>query len=389
MQIIPANYSASFDNFLLTDPQTVREKLASVIGGITLYNAGLPNYPYNFTRDSILSGILMKDPVMLREQLIFSSLLQGDAKNPYTGEEPGKIFHQMPGMRQSNLSTEYNACDTTALFLYGHEIYLDLTNDYYFIERQKKYLEKAVSYIFSHLVNYLFVEDPKLSNAKRFALKLTYWKDSQVPNRKDGYPLYPAVFTLAHVQNMRALKSAAKLLSSPSLLETVNEMKRHLSILFDEKRGVFASGIDQKGFFPGTSSDNLHMLYYLEPGEISDEKINKIIKNTTILESSLGYITLKTKDEWLSNDITIHTGYHTDAVWPFEQAFIHAGALKFGLKSVTKICERIYSHIDGFYPELFRLKDGKFHSTGCHTQLWTIGARIYFDEYFQSANSSK
>ena len=137
MQIIPANYSANFDNFLLTDPQNVREKLASVIGGITLYNAGLPNYPYNFTRDSILSGILMKDPVMLREQLIFSSLLQGDAKNPYTGEEPGKIFHQMPGMRQSNLSTEYNACDTTALFLYGHEIYLDLTNDYYFIERQK------------------------------------------------------------------------------------------------------------------------------------------------------------------------------------------------------------------------------------------------------------
>ena len=48
MQIIPAIYSASFDNFLLTDPQTVREKLASVIGGITLYNAGLPNYPYNF-----------------------------------------------------------------------------------------------------------------------------------------------------------------------------------------------------------------------------------------------------------------------------------------------------------------------------------------------------
>lgn len=382
MHVIPADYFKKIDNFKLADSALALEQLAVPLNGIVLYNAGSPNYPYNFTRDSLLSAILMEDTVMLRNQLVYCSLLQGEYPDSLTGEEPGKIFHQMPGAIQRGLSTEYNACDTTAIFIHAHKIYLDLTQDFEFIDRQRKYLLRAVDYILRHLVNYLFVEDPKFSNASRFGLKLTYWKDSQVTNREEGYPSYPAVFTLAHVQNMRALFSASILLNSSDLYDTATQMKRHLTILFDERRGIFYSGVDQKGFFPGTSSDNLHMLYYLDKNDLSQEKILKMINNTRKLETDYGFMTLDTKDEWLLNDITRHTGYHTNTIWPFEQAFIHMGARKFGLPSVMKISERIYPHIDNSYPELFISIDKSFEKKGSDIQLWTIAAKIYFEKYF-------
>ncbi len=351
--------------------------LALPTNNIMLYSAGLPNYPANFTRDSIISGILMHDAKMLRDQLVFCALLQGGTKNPFTGEEPGKIFHEMPAARIDGLSSEFNACDTTALFIIGHEVYLQLTNDDTFITRQKKYLEKAVTYILSHIKNNLFVEDPAFCGAKRFALRVTYWKDSQVPNRHDGIPAYPAVYTLAHVQNMRALKSAAALLDASDLLHKAFEMNKYLSVLYDQKKGMYAIGIDQKGFFPGLSSDNLHMLYYLEPDEITPQKVQAIVKTMQILETQIGYLTFNTHWSGLAQDITTHTGYHTNTVWPFEQALIHSGAKKFGLTHVMNISSRIAAKLDTF-AELYMVAEDTVKKSGSATQLWTIAAQKYF-----------
>lgn len=346
---------------------------------ITLYRAGLPHFPSNFTRDSILASILLSDAKMLRDQLTYCALLQGKEKKAQTGEEPGKIFHEMPGVRIEGLNTEFNACDTTALFVYGHEVYLTLTHDEEFITRQRKYLEKAVEYILSHVVNNLFVEDPKYCGAKRFALRVTYWKDSQVPDREEGLPIYPAVFTLAHVQNLRALRSAAHLLQAPDLAKKADAMVKYMSVLYDEKRGLFHIGIDQRGFLPGVSSDNVHMLYYLNKGDITEGKVQSIITNTGILETDYGYLTVTTQDPWLSQDITIHTGYHTNTIWPFEQAFIHQGALKFDLPHVLEVSGRISAHLDT-YPEIISFAGGRFKKGGDILQLWTVAAKSYFDK---------
>jgi glycogen debranching enzyme len=349
-------------------------------GKITVYSAGLPNFPANFTRDGILSAILLKDAKMLRNQLVFCSIFQGTKRSAYTGEELGKIFHEMPGARIDGLSTEYNACDATSLFLYGHEIYVQLTDDYEFVVRQRKYLERAVSYILRHIVNNLFVEDPKYCGSSRFALQVTYWKDSHISNRANGSPMYPAVYTLAHVQAMRALKSAAILLNSPDLLRKAYAMLKHVFVLFDQKRGMFSLGLDQQGFFPGVSSDNLHLLYYLKPDEISPEKVASIVEGMKILESQCGYMTMNTKDPWLQHDVTKHSGYHTNTVWPFEQAFIHSAAKKFHLPHVAEIASRVTHHLDT-YPELFVLREGVLQKSGSTTQLWTIAAKHYFDTF--------
>ena len=213
-------------------------KLKNVFEGIEIYNAGIPKFQRNFTRDGIISAILMDDAKMLKNQLRFCALKQGIKKDSKTGEEPGKIFHEYPGVifeKRENLSTQFNACDTTALFIIGHKKYLELTNDKTLFENQKENIQKAVEYIKKHLRDGLFIENPKFAGAKKFALKVTYWKDSVVINRKEGEPNYPAVFTLAHIQNMRAMKYASELLKSKKLEENYIKMKKALENLWDHK----------------------------------------------------------------------------------------------------------------------------------------------------------
>ena len=64
-------------------------------------------------------------------------------ENPFTGEEPGKIFHEYPGVEINGYSTLFNACDTTAMFLIAHEVYQTLTGDKSLAKKQEKHIERA------------------------------------------------------------------------------------------------------------------------------------------------------------------------------------------------------------------------------------------------------
>ena len=203
-------------------------------------------------------------------------------------------------------------------------------------------------------------------------MKVTYWKDSVLINRKGGEPKYPVVFTLAHIQNMRAMKYASELLKSKRLEENYTKMKKALENLWDYKKRSFYIAIDKTGPIQGISSDILHALYYLEKNEITKEKINEILRNAMILETKIGYSTL---DPNLGDKIK--NGYHSRTVWPFEQAIIYEGAKKFGLKKIMKISSRILEYLDT-NPEIFKLENGSFQKGGCDPQLWTIAAKKYF-----------
>lgn len=342
------------------------------VDDLVLYQAGLPHFPRNFTRDSIISTILMKDSEMLKNQLIFCARKQGKKKDAYTGEESGKIFHEYPGVKIRGLSTLYNACDTTALFLIGHYYYFNWTKDRSFIEEQKDNIDSAISYILNHLKDGLFFEDPKSSGAEKFGLKVTYWKDSVVYDRVNGEPIYPAVFTLAHIMNLCAIRFASRILESEKLERVAEEMKKALLKLWDDDLGLFFIALDEKGPIKGVSSDSLHSLFYLEKGDLSDTKLKKIIKSSEKLETPIGYRTLE-------EDLAKKLGrdYHSRTVWPFEQAVINVGAKKFDLDKVEEVSSRVIQHLDTD-PEIFVLKNGKFEKGGCDPQLWTIAAKFYF-----------
>ena len=351
------------------------ERLRTEYDGLTLYQAGLPKFPRVFTRDSIISALLSRDVDMLRDQLKFSALKQGNKKDPSNGEEPGKIFHEYPGyMKQNGLSTEFNACDTTALFLMGLEVYYKLTGDRKLINKLKKNIEDAIKYILSHLKDNLFIEDPKFCDADKFALKVTYWKDSVISNRENGEPKYPVIYTLAHIQNMRGLKSAAFLLNSKDLENQVKKMKEALKKLYDET-GVFYIAKDRQGFIKGISSDILHALFYLDKEDLTEEQLNKIVEVVKILETDAGYRTLSPE---LENNLK--DKYHANTIWPFEQAIINIGARKFSLKRVEEFSSRVLNYLDSD-PEILILENGRIRKDGPDPQLWTIAAKKYFNDY--------
>ena len=350
------------------------EKLKFKKEGLILYKAGTPQFKNNFTRDSILSGILMQNSGMLKDQLIFCSKKQGIKKNPFTGEEPGKIFHEYPGKKIRGLSTKFSASDTTALFLIGHEIYQRLTKDKILAIQQKNSIIKAVNYIKSHLKNNAFVEDPKFCRGNKFALKVTYWKDSVLPLRNRGEPVYPVVYTLSHIQNMRALRSASFLLNDNSLERISLKMLDYFNEnLIDKKTNLPYIAIDKKGYLNYINSDLLHMLFYLKKGDISKKTLKAIVKNSKILETKAGYRTLEESYAKL-----VSNKYHAETIWPFEQAIIHAGAKKFNLKNVEKISLRILKYIKDKNPETLKIKNKKIIFSGCKSQLWTIAAKKYF-----------
>jgi glycogen debranching enzyme len=356
--------------------------------GLIVYDAGLPNFPRNFTRDGISSAFLAEDSQMLKEQLAFCARHQGQKIDPYTGEEPGKIFHEYPGFILNEHSTEFNACDTTALFLIGHNIYLEHTHDKSLLQEQQTQFHKAVNYILSHLENHFFIESPAFCESEQFALDVTYWKDSVILDRENGKSIYPVTYTLAHIQNMCALRNAAKLLGSKELEKEAILMHEAFQTLFDEELGVFYLAYDKQGTIQGVSSDSLHALFYLQPDDLSKQQLNRIVEASKALATHAGYLTLSPNDAKRAKSF-----YHARTIWPFEQAIINIGALKFGLTEVAQISERVFAYLDT-EPEILiqekngRLKKGRDSNdypeakNTCDPQLWTIAAKKYFSNLF-------
>ncbi|MGM5488405.1 MAG: hypothetical protein ACQESG_05640 [Nanobdellota archaeon] len=347
------------------------ERLAFKEGDLTLYKAGLPGFPRNFTRDGIISALLCECPEMLRDQLIFCARKQGRKQDALTGEEPGKIFHEFPGYFMRGRYTTFNGCDTTALFLIGHSRYVQWTGDTSLFEAHFGHIQQAVDYIVRHVdVRGLFIEDPSFADADGYALRVTYWKDSVLVERGDAEPDYPVVYPLAHVQNLCALRSIQAYFPGVSL--PIDQMVGGLSALFDWGLGNFYVALDGKGAISVVSSDCLHALYYLEPGDLSQHALELIRSSIKELETDYGFLTLS---RHYSGEI--EESYHTQTIWPFEQAIISCGARRFGMSDIAIVAEKVAGLLDTD-PEIIEFKKGVPVKGGNDPQLWTIAAKEYF-----------
>ncbi len=362
---------------LSKEDQENLKKLEKKEGKLKLYSAGYPIFQRNFTRDSLISGIIMKDSKMIKSQLIFCEKHQGTKKDPSSGEEKGKIHHEFPGVRLGKgLLTTYNACDTTALFLIAHEKYLKLTKDRSLVESQKDSIKEATNYILRHLKKGFFIESPSFSNASDFALKVTYWKDSEINYREDGKISYPVIYTLVHVKNLMALRSAKKILRTKKFDISIRKMKKALKKLINENKKILIK--DGKGENKKINSDILQMLFFLEKKDLKKNTIKSIMNVSKELETSYGYLTAKNNSHDEEKD------YHVNTIWPFEQALINAGANKFNLNKISKVSLRIYEYLNKA-PELFLYtENSEIKEKGCNPQLWTIAAKEYFKKNLSS-----
>jgi glycogen debranching enzyme len=365
----------------------IPKDLRMILAGYTLYKAGLAparketatcplteGYPRNFTRDSIITGILMGNASILHDQLRFAGDRQGERKDPFTGEEPGKIFHEYPPVIHRGRSTEFNACDTTALYLIGHDMYKKISHDGSLAEREREHIERAALYILNHIRDGFFTVDPSFSDADEYALKVTYWKDSEVARRTGGMPVYPIVYIFAQIQNLRALRAADTLLKKHTYAHTTEVMLNEIIQLWRKEDGLACFARDAKGPIRGISSGLLPGLAYHEPEDVPADIIDRVALFSQPLETPFGYRTIDAETEK-----TMRDPYHARTIWPYEQAMINIAARKHNLPHVKEVSERIIPHIQEGFPEIFVVKEGTdIHPDGNDPQLWTIGARDYF-----------
>mmetsp|Transcript_9720 Transcript_9720/g.14562 ORF Transcript_9720/g.14562 Transcript_9720/m.14562 type:complete len:539 (-) Transcript_9720:120-1736(-) len=385
--------------------------------GFRIFSAGHPTFQGNFARDSIITCLLLQDEGCMRSQLLFSAWNQGTNMDPGTGEELGKISHEIPGknIRKLQLSTKFSACDTTSLFLIGaHWLAVRLKKSYTrefdkveLFKELKPAVVAAIKYIETHVdTRGRFFEDAGMAGALRYALATTYWKDSPLSNSDPkADPEYPVVYPLAHAMALAAVRAAARLLDGKGghvlsvthrvkLHQLADRMRKALRIMmlegFQNRRREESSLSEEfpVAIFPTSnrtvstySSDGLHMLAYLESGDLSENVIFKLQNSSRILETPIGYLSGLSLTKGGSQR---RNSYHEGNVWPFEQALIYLGASRFGLDHVASVAMRILAPMAkmakrGNFPEYFARKSQvtgmtSWVSAGSKVQLWTIGA---------------
>jgi glycogen debranching enzyme len=335
----------------------------------TVYQAADPGYTSNFSRDSFTYGLLAEDLEALRAQVEFSRRHQGRRADPETGEEPGKIHHEWPGVRLRGLWTTYNACDTTALFVLALA-HLARRGERDIVRRCRKPLESALECLLAHLYDDVFYEDVKQSGAERFALKVTYWKDSELNvDGVDREPVYPIAYSLVHFMAKTAIRAAARLTRSDELRERAAAMTwRGFETFW--RGDHFAVAVQGDGTTIDTpSSDSLHTLLYLRRDEIAPADAERIVAYSRQLETPRGYLAALPRRADADE-------YHTRWVWVHEQALLHAAARRHGLAHAEAVCERIVPTLDSGFPELIDPTSGA--PAGNPMQLWSIGAHVYF-----------
>jgi glycogen debranching enzyme len=335
-----------------------------------LYQAADPGYSSNFSRDSLTYALLADDLRALKAQIEFSARHQGRRPDPKTGEEPGKIHHELPGVEMRGLWTTYDACDTTALFVIGLR-HLVRRGERRAARRYREHLDRALEYIHDHLVDDVFYEDPKQCGADRFALKVTYWKDSELNVRgKKREPTYPIAYALSHFQCKTALRAAARLTRSRELRARADAMtKRGFETFW--RGDHFAVAVQGDGtVIDPPSSDSLHSLLYLRAAEISADDAKAVVQYSKQLATRVGYLPGIAQADGGDE-------YHTRWVWVHEQALLHAAARRHGLEQAERIAGRILPALARGFPELIDPMTGK--PGGNPTQLWSIGAQVYFN----------
>lgn len=355
------------------------DSLAVMDGHEVYFRAGDPGYPGSFTRDSEIAMALRGDPLLLESQIDYSVRRRGTKHDPRTGEEPGKHHHELPYENINGLSTAYNACDTTAQSLLSMAALIERGyRPNVLLRKYADAIEEGVAYIKKHVnQDGLFVEDPWFSGdenpdgrKRKFALKVTYWKDSELNREGRREPHYPIVYTLAHFQNARALEAVGKIIDDHDLVGIGKDMIM-AGIHHLWRKDHFITARDEDGVIDPISSDSLEALLYIDPGYLPDGYARAIEQYMEPLVTEAGYRAALPA----APDVD---PYHM-MVWTQSQAVMHAAAQRNGLHRAMEITSGIEPLIlprDGLFSEQFDTVT--LQPCGNGMQLWAIGAYMYF-----------
>jgi len=373
-------------------------RTAHVDGGerFELFNAGVKNdIPHFglFPRDLLTTALMLREPRLLEQTIRFCTHTIGCHRNPNTGEEPGRVLHEWNRVERDGLLSHYNAAETSQLFLIAVCLFGRLRPEEgrSVLRAQRIEIESAGEYVLSHIRDGLFLEDPSNCGATRYFARATYWKDSHIPGRKTLD--YPVAYTLVQAQTVAALRSLAGLTASLDLKwqpEKIEDVARSLtrsiwSRLWDEDSNYPLIALDRGKPVAGISSDALHMLAYLEPGDIPPAHLAAIESVSVQLETKYGYRSYAPYQIDYNAD-----AYHLGSIWPYEQALIAEGAKRFNLEDVFWKSARVLRALEQLgFPEYIIWDERRLCGGGCEIQLWTCAVPGAFERLLQEHSEER
>ncbi len=347
---------------------------------LAVYNAGSKGGKTRFGlfgRDLLVTALMLDDPDLTRSAIRFACATLGKDYDPLTGEEPGRGLHEFSRVEMRGLLTHYNAAEVSLLLLIAAESYLQRSGDTSLIKAERIPLRAAVEYLLRHIEDGFFVEDPHRCGADRYALQATYWKDSHLPGRDD--PSYPVVYTLVQAQAIAALRAATRLQEHLQFTADTSHLEgalisRLLTDLWDARAHYPLIAIDRRGRIGGISSDGLHLLCYLHPGDLPEDRLAGIVANAHHLATPVGYRTYAPGQPEHSPQ-----AYHLGGIWPMEQYFIGKGASIHAQPGIMETALQVVGVLEklGFvelyyWKEEMGLAGPRPDSTeGCDLQLWS------------------
>ena len=360
--------------------------------------AGAPWFMSLFGRDSLLSA-WMALPVDARLALGTLQTLahfQGEAANPLTEEQPGRIMHEMRTGMQTELMlggahVYYGTADATPLFV----MLLEEVRRWGAAEEDVEALipaaDRALAWIeeFGDADGDGFVEYRRATDR---GLANQGWKDSwDAVNFESGQLAEPPIalcevqaYTYAaYVARARLAGFANDLATADHWFARADKLKRAFNDTFWlPERGYYAIALDRdKRPVDALTSNIGHCLW---TGIVDDDKAASIAAHlmSPDMFSGWGIRTLAA-----SMGAYNPMSYHNGSVWPHDNAIIIAGLMRYGFVSqAQRASQAILDAAEAFggrLPELFcgfersRFSVPVSYPTSCSPQAWAAATPMH------------
>jgi glycogen debranching enzyme len=367
--------------------------------GRALPAAGLPWFMTIFGRDSIFTSL---QALPFTSELAATTLRalgerQGTRIDDFRDEDPGRILHEMrygelTAFEERPHSPYYGSADATPLFVVLLDEYERWTGD----TKLVRDLEHAARAALTWIDEYADLQgNGYVSYQRRNAvtgLENQCWKDSwnSISYRNGDLPGFPRATCelqgYAYDAKIRGARLARTVWHDEALAARLERGAASLKRRFNRDfwvadGGYFAVALDNDGRqVDSLTSNNGHLLW---SGIVEVSKARAVVRHLLgpQLFSGWGVRTLA-EGEARYNPI----GYHTGAVWPFDNSFIAWGLRRYGFKAeAAAIAAGILDAAEVFagrLPEAFGgyprglTRYPVEYPTACSPQAWSTGAPL-------------
>lgn len=371
--------------------------LLTLEGGKTLYPyAGIPWFSAPFGRDGLITAYQMLPwaPRLSKGVLNYAFGMLGTRKDPFTDEEPGKVFHEMrrgemAQTREVPFIPYYGSVDSTPLALILMQEYVRWTRDLESLNRWWPQALKALDWIekWGDPNGDGFLEYEKQSPN---GLVNQGWKDSNDSIMHANGDLAKSPISLCEVQgySFRARLAMADLaglvgekdLASRVRLEALQLRSRFIERFWNGEKQIVNLALDGHGAPCAVRSSNMgHCLW---TDILMPDHAREVVKHLFSDEMFSGYgIRTLADTEVAYNPLS----YHNGSIWPHDNSIIMEGLRRYGFVSELErlsmaLFDVLETSEDFRLPELycgFRRRGNAPpipYEVACKPQAWAAGS---------------